>query len=336
MNGGAERASLGTVHFLGPREISEFLDSPASASIDAQPYLFRNSSWAWIAQTAVELRQRGVDVSAGSDYRAGMVNFGLAADIRRLPPRPDVFKVSIDADQLRPRWANLALVQNQKQAGRWAFWVPHWPQPGLVPRDPQRTGFRTVGFFGLARNLCRSPEWWQQLCMAHGLEFRLKDSSEWHDYSDIDVAVALRDFSCRRHHDKPPTKMFNAWLAGVVFVGGCDSAYTQVGVEGRNFLRCRTEGDLVQSLRDVGNDPDWAQGLVRNGAEAATRVGSREATVQRWLMLIEDEVLPRFRRWQQAPEFTRQGAAGAGRLGDWTVRQRNAAWRLTKRIMRRR
>lgn len=324
------------LHFLGPENVSKFIDSGGSDSIAAFPHLFCNSTWAWIAQTAIELRKLGLAVSVGSDYRVGALNLGLAADIRRLPLRSDVFKVSIDADQLRPRWVNLSLVQNKKQAGRSAFWVPHWPQPGLVRRDPERSGFRTVGFFGLARNLCRSREWWQQICMEHGFEFRMKERSEWHDYSDIDVAVALRDFSCREHNEKPPTKMFNAWLAGVAFIGGCDSAYTQVGRPGKNFLRCRTDDDLVRSLEHLRARPDRAEDLVCQGLEAVSQVGSRDATAQHWVRLIDEVVAPRFLEWRKSSHRMRKASVAAGYFSDWTIRQRNQAWRLTKRVTLRR
>ncbi|WP_231364130.1 hypothetical protein [Thioalkalivibrio sp. ALMg11] len=324
------------LHFLAPSPIRDFIDSSATVSLDDYPGLFHTSSWAWIGQTAFELRKYGLDVSTGEDYRPGAINFGLAADIRRRPVCSEIFKVSLDADQLRPRWANLSFVQNQRQTSRCAFWVPHWPQPGLVRRDSSRAEFRTVGFFGLERNLCRDPEWWRHICAAYGMEFRLKTAAEWNDYHDIDVAVGVRDFSCKKHDEKPPTKMFNAWLAGAVFIGGCDSAYSQVGKDGRDFLRCATEQDLSRYLGRLQRDPEWGRDVVRTAAESVSRTGSRASTVERWVELIEREVGPRFEAWQRASELVRRLSSDSGRFQDWTIRVRNSSWRLLKTRVRRR
>ena len=318
------------LHFLAPAAVREFIDSFAGVPLDDCPGLFHTSSWAWIGQTAVELRNSGLDVSTGEDFHPGAINFGLAADIRRRPVSPEIFKVSLDADQLRPRWANLSIVQNQRQTSRRAFWVPHWPQPGLVRRDASRTDFRTVGFFGLERNLCRDREWWERICALYGMKFRLKAAPEWTDYHDIDVAVGVRDFSCNKHDEKPPTKMFNAWLAGAVFLGGCDSAYTQVGTDRRDFLRCANEQDLMRYLGRLQKQPEWGSNIVRTAAGSVSRTGSRTSTVKRWIELIEREVGPRFEAWQGGSDITRRFSSGSGRFQDWTIRVRNSAWRAAK------
>ena len=162
------------------------------------------------------------------------------------------------------------------------------------------------------------------------MEFRLKAAPEWTDYHDIDVAVGVRDFSCKKHDEKPPTKMFNAWLAGAVFLGGCDSAYTQVGTDRRDFLRCANEQDLMRYLGRLQKQPEWGSNIVRTAAGSVSRTGSRTSTVKRWIELIEREVGPRFEAWQGGSDITRRFSSGSGRFQDWTIRVRNSAWRAAK------
>jgi hypothetical protein len=73
--------------------------------------------------------------------------------------------------------------------------MPQWPQPGLLPRDPNRGDrFEIAAFFGYEHNLAselRNPLWTAQL-RDLGLSWHSVPRHEWHDYRHVDVVIAVR------------------------------------------------------------------------------------------------------------------------------------------------
>ncbi|WP_081618398.1 hypothetical protein [Thioalkalivibrio sp. ALE31] len=321
-------------HFIAGEEISEFFyaasGNDAGRLIDAEYERFTNSGWAWIAQTALLMRDAGLEVTIGGTLRPDSINVGLAADLRSLPRSADCFRVSVDADQLRARWSNRFVVQNQRQAGRRAFWVPHWPQPGLLRRDPERKHFSNVVFFGLARNLEGDQRWWREVCRRHGMKFSIRAPSEWNDYRDVDVAVGIRSFGNKAYDNKPPTKLINAWLAGCVFIGGADSAYQQIGVAGQDHFVASDVGELESLLAVLSHQPRVGKDAIAEGRRRLTRVGSRENTRDRWVKLLSGEIRESFERWSAGPKVARKIPVAVGTAVDGGVLLRNRLWRWSK------
>ncbi|ABI55478.1 hypothetical protein ACN2MM_01085 [Alkalilimnicola ehrlichii MLHE-1] len=321
-------------HFIANPEIVDFFRDTAGheagACIDSEHQRFTNSAWAWIAQTAVLLRDAGLPVSMGPELRPDAVNLGLAADLRRLPRTADCFRVSIDADQLRARWSNAFIVQNKAQAGRRAYWVPHWPQPGLLKRDPDRQGFKNVVFFGLARNLEHEEAWWREVCGQFGMQFSVRPPAQWHDYRDVDVAIGVRRFGRKKFNNKPPTKLFNAWIAGCVFIGGADSAYYQVGSAGKDYLIAANERAFTYHLKALSQSPQLGDQMILEGGRKVNRLGLRERTCHHWMELLTREIGPEFERWSETSEPFRHLQLRAGLVMDGGVRFRNRCWRRAK------
>ena len=207
-----------------------------------------------------------------------LLNFFILADTRLLPI------------------THFHLIQNQAKA-RWtphSLFVPHWPQPSLIPRDPTRgSRLEKISFFGDPDNLApelQTPEWTNQLRREFGMFLDFKDSKSWHDYSETDVVLAIRDFSRSRHYHKPATKLYNAWLAGVPFIGGRDSAYAIDGRPGIDYLVATYPQQVIEHLRRLKEDATLRQQLVARGRESGTAF-SRETIVLQWKQLIE-ETLP--------------------------------------------
>lgn len=58
-----------------------------------------------------------------------------------------------------------------------------------------------------------------------GLKWKVIPKEGWHDYREIDVVVALRPKSTKKHFCKPATRLYNAWIAGVPAILPNESAY---------------------------------------------------------------------------------------------------------------
>ena len=264
----------------------------------------------WIFQTWLALERSGfpghLTHSMPSDGVLVTLTSCVGADFRA-PDR--VFFVGIVADYLAHPQAHLHVVQNAAHTRRlWnAAFIPLWPHPNLIPRDPTRSDrFENVCFFGDSSNLAREladRRWQRKLKDELGVNFVVCGADRWHDYSESDCVAAVRDFGRSTYLHKPATKLYNAWLAGVPFIGGMDSAYAADGEPGRNFLRAATPAELFAQIRRLKEEPALRDRLVSAGRIAGSNFTS-EATLGRWTALLGDTVQSLAERWQ------RKGAAG--------------------------
>ncbi len=259
----------------------------------------------WIYQTWLALERTGVLVNLTHSLPLDGILVALTncvnADFR---PPDRVFFVGVVADYLAHPGAHLHIVQNKAHARRlWnSAFMPLWPHPNLIPRDPARSDrFENVCFFGEHSNLAAEiadRRWQRKLRDELGVNFVICRADRWHDYSEADCVVAVRGFGRSTYIHKPATKLYNAWLAGVPFIGGMDSAYAADGKPGRDFLRASTPDELLAHIRRLREDPALRKKLVAEGGIAGSKF-SFEATLDRWKRLLGDTVPELAARWQR-------------------------------------
>ncbi|KAB2644038.1 MAG: glycosyltransferase family 1 protein [Verrucomicrobia bacterium] len=258
-------------------------------------------SHSWIYQTVEFLKEASIpcDLSMAPKKCGIMLALTSATDPTfgiNPPLSPDVFLVDIVADASPHPTAHFYIVQNRVQAKRLrnAFFIPHWPQSRLIPRNPQRgTCFKNIVFFGEKQNLAMeliSTAWHHRLEQELGLTFTIAPPSEWNDYSQVDCAIGIRDFSKSPHYHKPATKLYNAWLAGVPFIGGSDVAYACDGHPGKDYLVATSLEEFFVQLRRLKESEELRSRLINNGF-CSVKNFTKEATRERWKKLIQ-EILP--------------------------------------------
>lgn len=234
--------------FVVPGASSDELKRIQALDIDRDWRFFEDGVAAWIVQTYLYLRKNSNFVSIDSEFSRDGINVSHVKHLSGLQRPSGAFVVGVRADYPPVRWCQWHIVQNQSQVAGRALWMPHWPQPGLIPRSGTR-GDRVerVAYFGRHVNhysrLWRRPSGWykvrdiaERTCSAFGLTLVERGPDSWNDYSDVDVALGLRAFGRARFNTKPPTKLVNAWLAGVPFIGGRDSAFSQIGEPNEEYL----------------------------------------------------------------------------------------------------
>ncbi len=276
----------------------------------------------WIYQTWANLKAAGIDVPLAFELpRRGIVISltGFFPDSFR-PPR-DVYFVGVVADGLPHPAAHLQIVQNPSHAARLAgsVYLPHWPHPNLVPRREARgRRLETVAFFGDPINLSpelRAAAWRERLAEELDMNFEIRGADRWHDYSDVDCVLAIRDFSgCAQVH-KPATKLYNSWLAGVPFIGGAESAYAGDGRNGVDYLVARTPGEVLAHLVKLKTDDDARGSLVAAGTASGARF-TAAATTQRWHQLVTRDLPAQAEKWFRRPASYRSlhGLFGRARV----------------------
>ena len=264
----------------------------------------------WIYQTWFILREAGVDCNLVTQLPKEGIVIALSGSFSSLLDPTlslkNLFLIDIVADGLPHPAAHLHLVQNKAHAKRLphSLFISHWPQSGLIPRDPDRgTCFEIASFFGHHKNL--APE----LCSIKlhdecGMNFELRSVDHWHDYSDVDAVIAIRDFSKAHQLHKPATKLYNAWLAGVPFIGGRDSAYVADGNPGIDYLVATSPEEVIQHLKRLKEDPILRTTLVQNGLQSGKKF-TREATLARWCQLVQTTLPALAAQWQKKSALQR-------------------------------
>jgi len=279
--------------------------------------LFYSSTNAWILQGYYRLRGKlegNVTISSQPDPEA--INISTSEYWRRVLKHQrleQVFIVNCLSDKPDYVGADLRVVQNATQVrGTRDCYVPVWPQPCLQPASDAQQRDKTklhIGFFGRPRYGLAGAKQLMRAVEQLGFEYTERTPDQWHDYTGIDIAVGIRGFGHWRYDHKPPSKLVNAWHAGVPFIGGSDSAYTQVGEPGHDYLRVTTSDALLAALKRL-RCPEERQRLVAAGQHQARRF-THEAIAARWCAILEHAARPAFEDWLAAgrPRLRRHSKA---------------------------
>ena len=280
----------------------------------------------WIYQTWALLSMITVPCSLFPQMPENGIIIVLSGSLPKSCKTPkDVFLVDIVADGLPHPAAHLHIVQNRAHAQRLrnSLFMPHWPQPGLIKRNSERGDhFENISFFGHLSNLAtelQSPSWINRLRDELGLHLNFCSANRWNDYSTTDGVIAIRDFSTSRQLHKPATKLYNAWLAGVPFIGGLDSAYAADGEPEKNYLVATSPEDVFMHLKRLKEDRGFRKRLVLEGQKAGVSF-TQNATLERWHQLVEKTLPHLATQWfdrlgvqQQLISLTNRAACFADR-----------------------
>jgi len=251
-------------------------------------------------QTYLILKSEGIDVTCSTDFREQAINIAHFLQVEQADCHSNAFIVCLRVDYPRHPLANVHIVQNQSQAGKSAFWMPHWPPTDLVGRDPCRNKVVRVASMGIPWLSAGKRMDWQSELLKHGFEFEyLVERGNWNDLRDVDVLLAIRSFDKNPHNGKPAWKLVNAWLARIPLIAGHDSAYKQIGVPGEDYLLANSLNAAVNAVCRLRDDPLYYQRIVQKGLNKS-QFYSRDATVERWRKLIYEELAPRYVAWNSS------------------------------------
>jgi hypothetical protein len=301
---------------------------------------FQRGEQVWVVQSYLRLARAGLPVElAAVPPGEGLVVFHAkqARSLRRQAHLlKDAVLVAARADNRQPLIADFEILQNGTFAdGRRRFHIPHWPQPGLLPRDPSRgTAIRRLVYKGFDGNLnpeLRGPKW-RQLLADRGIEWvvdaapfagRETDSQaiEWPDFREADLILAVRPRDRRLSTNKPASKLVNAWLAGVPALLGPEVAYRELRRSELDYFEVSSLAEALAAVDRLLGDPDLYQAMVENGRTRGAGF-TAEALLPRWEKLLF-ETLPALAP-SSASRRVPLGLRAAGRWLSRTAAQRPA------------
>jgi len=299
--------------------VAFFLDDPTP--LPALEALDPESDWrefvrgerVWILQSYLRLKAAGWPVQlVDKPTSDGLLIFhakqrhALSRALQRSGQRiPGCTLVGTRADNRQPLIADFEILQNGRWANETRFSVPHWPQAGLIARDPERgSRIEYLGFKGFQRNLSpdfRQPSWRDAL-ERRGLKW-LEDSVEfsgretgtealsWNDYSVTDLIVAVRPRDSGLWTSKPATKLLNAWHAGVPALLGAEWSYRELRQSDLDYLEVADPREALPAIDRLIAEPTLYHAMVEHGRSRAVQY-TADAITARWAEILF-QLIPR-------------------------------------------
>lgn len=317
-------------HGVGDRTRSEVSpDLPVTFYLAGQPDIgrierldpdsdhdaFRPGELSWVAQTYLRLRNAGYPVALASTAPAsGLVVFHAKhkhALARDTAVRRGLVFVAIRADNSSPLLADFEVLQS----GRFAdnchrFWIPFWPQPGLLPRDRARgTTLERVAYMGRIENLHADfrGEGWRRELAALGLEWVLREVRfergasangaggepappiDWEDYRTLDAVLAIRPNDPELRFAKPASKLINAWRAGVPALVGPEFASREIRRSEDDYLEVSSMQEALAALVRLRDEPGLYARMVAAGERRAPEFSFATLTA-RWAEILFETI----------------------------------------------
>lgn len=263
----------------------------------------------WIVRTYLQLRRAGHEVRLVDHFVPGEICVAHVDHVSTWDFPYDSYLVVIRADRPPVCVCEHSIVQSPVLLGpKRTHYVPYWPQPGLLPRDPSRGDrIERVGFLGRKQNLgapFRSNAFRRQLADV-GMELVIRDTHQtWRDYRDLDVVLAARLALPHWLATKPSTKLYNSWHAGCPALLGDEPAFNAIRNSDLDFVTIRTPDDVIRELRRLKEHPHQYRAMIEHGHERADEY-TVESITQTWLDLLGGEVSHRFQRWRRFPYVKR-------------------------------
>lgn len=268
---------------------------------------FVDANDSWSTQPYIQLKQRGLNVQLVSRVIPGKICIVTYEDlaIKDLPFRSYV--VGCRHDRGRPEICEQRIVQNPLNViDETDHFLPHWPQPGLKPRQHDRKSkVENLVYKGRGNNLASPFKTSDFLSQLEKLGIQLLMSPEDNNrervidatnYETADVVLAVRNCTEYNLSIKPPSKLINAWLAGVPALLGPEPAYQQLRKSELDYIEVRSPQEVIQAIKRLKNDPDLYLAMIENGRQRAKEFTPDQIALH-WRNLLAGEIATGYEKW---------------------------------------
>ena len=278
---------------------------------DVYTELYGQGIYIWTLQTYLYLKADGFPCNlVGTIPDEGIVIAHRDSFPYELRPTPKVLMVCIKPDRNPHPYAQLQVVQNPQDAKKLknSYYIPLWRQAGLIPRHPERGDrFENIGYFGISYNLApelKAASWSKQL-EELGLNWEIIPKNRWYDYSNIDAVVAVRNFQKQNYTQKPATKLYNAWHAGVPAILGKESAFQSERKSEFDYFEVSSVDDVITVLKHLKDSLQLCQ-KVRENSKVRAKDIEPQNVVRQWRNFLTDVAIVEYERWHGSSPFSKQ------------------------------
>lgn len=256
----------------------------------------------WVVSTYLRLKERGLNVKIVDHLVPDAVNVCTAEGLIHTPGSHRAFIVAVQADRGNLGWGDYTLVQSPVHARRSrTCLIDCWPQPGLLARDlGRRDDIRRVAYLGYSENLAPPfrGETFRAGLASLGVEWVIREkAAEWHDYSDLDLCLAVRGTSDTWIQTKPATKLFHAWITGCPALLGAEPAYRYWGEPGHDYLEVDSPAQAIEAVRLLQRDTTLYRSIRERGRAKAVD-HDEDAIERQWAAVLAGPISEAFSRWR--------------------------------------
>jgi hypothetical protein len=311
------------IYFYLPKK-----DWHQSSALTIRDIKFEKGQDVWLLQTYLHLKERGLPCQLVSTLpESGIVVIYRESLPFNATPSPSAFWVCIKGDQNPLPYAHIHVVQNRAeleapalavqsvQEDRYLlpsqrFYIPLWSQPDIIPRDSSREDrFETIAYYGISYNLApalRSPDWAKALADLGLCWHHEKQSDRWHDYREVDAILAVRSFNQGQLYPwKPPSKLFNAWGAGVPAILGVESAFQSEQRSSLDYLEVSSYTEALAAITRLRDDRALRRAMVAQGQQRLTEI-MPDAIANRWKYFLTEVCQSAYAQWQTQPAWQKR------------------------------
>ncbi len=276
----------------------------------------------WLLRTCYHLRQNGFEASIGPTTIPDAANFASPRDFGRRERNLDHFLVIPRGDAHWPMLANFVVLQNGVIEGKSpnTAVVAHWPQPGIIRRDEARgTQVKIISFKGRTINFAPSlrTEKFREDIKKIGMVLEFADFStltgdhRWHDYSQTDVVLAVRNLTRYDISKKPASKLVNAWFGEAPALLGPEPAFRELWKSPLDYIEVNSRSEIFDCLIYMRDNPNLYLDMVANGCERRKNF-EEDIIAQTWIDVLNGPVADSVGRWYRRPKALRRFSAIAG------------------------
>lgn len=272
---------------------------------------FEKGIYCWTVQTYLYLKADGFPCELVSTIpKEGIVVAFRDSFPYALKPTAKILMVCLKPDRNRHPYAQLHVVQNPQDTQNLSnsYYIPLWRQPGLIPRDSGRGDkFENIGYFGISHNLAKelkAPSWREKL-QELGLNWEIIPKESWHDYSNIDAVVAVRNFQGQDYTQKPASKLYNCWHAGVPAILGCESAFQSEYKSDLDYIEVKSLDEAISALKHLQDNPQLRQKMRENGKVRSQDIRPQEV-VKKWVVFLQNVAIPEYKNWCNLSNWQQQ------------------------------
>ncbi|MBM0740903.1 glycosyltransferase family 1 protein [Phormidium sp. CLA17] len=268
-------------------------------------------SSSWIVQTYLQLKLRGLDVHLVDHFIPNCICVVSREELMQrslwqsLPYSS--YLVVCQQDRPRPEICAHRIVQNPLNIlTSTDHLMQFWVQPELRSRNPERgTQVSTLAFKGRWYYLpeaFKNSEFVSQLS-SQGFTFTtLPDYevslSDWSEFSETDVVLAIRYSNREYLESKPASKLINAWFAGCPALLGPEPAYQALRKSSLDYIEVHNPDDVTAALQNLRNNPDLYQAMVENGWKRSQEFTPDQISLN-WRNLLAGSISTGYTQWQK-------------------------------------
>jgi hypothetical protein len=245
----------------------------------------------WIVQTGLLLKKY-------SNYNVEFVNKGVSGKICVYHYNNalikygvhESFSVVIRADRPPVNFADITVEQNPAiKNSSFVQYIPHWPQPGIIPRDTSRKSrVEKIAYIGSSQYVPKyvKDKEFSDFLSEKGITFSYMVNGDWLDHREVDVLIAVRDVPESVLMTKPASKLVNSWLAGVPIILGSEPAYRAIRQSDFDYLEANNLEELLRCINVLISDNALYIRILKN-AEIRRQEYSLERVVRSWIDFFE-------------------------------------------------